>query len=73
MIKYENIIYSANPPKQTNVLWIKGGNRKVKDGQDEDSGEIFPENQIMYQFINGKWQALGDIDELTYIVSVYFP
>ena len=69
MIKYENIIYSANPPKQTNVLWIKAGNRKVKDGQDKGSGEIFPENQIIYQFINGKWQALGDIDELTYIVS----
>ena len=42
----------------------------MKDGQDEESGEIFPENQIIYQFINGKWQALGDIDELTYIVSI---
>lgn len=69
MIKYENIICSANPPKQTNVLWIKAGIRKLKDDQDEESAEIFPENRIIYQFINGKWEALGDIDELTYIVS----
>lgn len=69
MIKYENIIYSANPPKQTNVLWIKAGKQKVKSTEDEDSYELFPENDIVYHYIDGKWSAVGNMNELVSSVS----
>ena len=69
MIKYENIIYSANPPKQTNVLWIKAGKQKIKSDQDEDSYELFPDNDIIYHYIDGKWSALGNMDEVVSAVS----
>lgn len=69
MIKYENIIYSANPPKQTNVLWIKAGKQKIKSDQDEESYELHSDNDIIYHYIDGSWSPVGNMDDFVYSVS----